>query len=157
MKPASCWHYVRMNQDYLIRTWLHPLLLGLNDNGVTKITSASWGDARPVTPAAIGPNVSCRTGSPRLSTERVFCWKSRDSGVEFQIITKRVERPHGSVMCKVPCQGQAHSRIVRAQSDVIKLWSFNSSTLSFNPSRAVISLSLIVSWKWRCNQADLRM
>jgi hypothetical protein len=31
------------------------------------------------------------------------------------------KRPHGSVMYKVPCQGQAHSRIVRAQSDLIKL------------------------------------
>jgi hypothetical protein len=35
--------------------------------------------------------------------------------VQFQLLTKRVERPHGGVRCKVPCQGQAQARTVRAQ------------------------------------------
>jgi hypothetical protein len=43
-----------------------------------------------------------------------FVESLQDFVVEFQVFTKSVERPHDSVMYKVPCQGQAQSRIVRA-------------------------------------------
>ena len=35
--------------------------------------------------------------------------------LQFHILAKRVERPHGGVMCKVPCQWQAQALTVRAQ------------------------------------------
>ena len=39
-----------------------------------------------------------------------FVESLRDVVFTFQILTKWVERPYGSVICKVPCQGQAHAR-----------------------------------------------
>jgi hypothetical protein len=50
-----------------------------------------------------------------------FVESLREVVFAFQLLTKWVERPYDSVMCKVPGQVQAHSRIMRARSDVIKL------------------------------------
>ena len=52
---------------------------------------------------------------------RPFVESLQEIIVAFQALTQWVEHPYGSVMCKVPAQGQVHSRIMRAQSDVIKL------------------------------------
>jgi hypothetical protein len=43
-----------------------------------------------------------------------FVESLRDIVFAFQILMKWLERPYGSVMYKVPCQGLAHTRTVRA-------------------------------------------
>jgi len=49
-----------------------------------------------------------------------FVESLRDGVVAFQTLTKWVEHPQSSVMCKALYQGQTYSQIMRAQRDVIK-------------------------------------
>jgi hypothetical protein len=42
-------------------------------------------------------------------------------------------------------RGQRYSQLMQARRVVIKLLSFNSSSLSFNPSRSAVLFSIIVS------------